>query len=59
LAQTQGADGFWHEERFTATGFPRAFYLRYHGYPKIFPLWAMARYYNLRTGNPQAAKFGM
>jgi squalene-hopene/tetraprenyl-beta-curcumene cyclase len=59
LAQTQSADGFWHEERFTATGFPRAFYLRYHGYPKFFPLWAMARYRNLRTGNAQAAKFGM
>jgi squalene-hopene/tetraprenyl-beta-curcumene cyclase len=59
LAQTQRADGFWHEERFTATGFPRAFYLRYHGYPKFFPLWAMARYRNLKTGNNRAAKFGM
>ena len=59
LARTQCADGFWHEERFTATGFPRAFYLRYHGYPKFFPLWAMARYRNLKTGNSQAAKIGM
>ena len=59
LAQTQGSDGLWHEERFTATGFPRAFYLRYHGYPKFFPLWAMARYRNLKAGNNRAAKFGM
>jgi squalene-hopene/tetraprenyl-beta-curcumene cyclase len=59
LAKTQGADGFWQEERFTATGFPRAFYLRYHGYPKFFPLWALARYRNLKVGNNQAAKFGM
>jgi squalene-hopene/tetraprenyl-beta-curcumene cyclase len=59
LANTQGADGFWQEERFTATGFPRAFYLRYHGYPKIFPLWALARYRNLKTGDNRTAKFGM
>ena len=59
LAKTQAADGFWHEERFTATGFPRAFYLRYHGYAKFFPLWALARYRNLKTGNNQIAKLGM
>jgi squalene-hopene/tetraprenyl-beta-curcumene cyclase len=51
LARTQGEDGFWKEERFTATGFPRVFYLRYHGYSKFFPLWAMARYRNLKEGN--------
>ncbi len=43
LAATQAPDGTWPEERFTATGFPRVFYLRYHGYPKFFPLWALAR----------------
>ena len=59
LAQTQGADGLWHEERYTVPGFPRAFYLRYNGYPKFFPLWAMARYRNLKIGNNRAAKFGM
>ena len=41
---TQESDGFWTEARFTATGFPRVFYLRYHGYRKFFPLWALARY---------------
>jgi squalene-hopene/tetraprenyl-beta-curcumene cyclase len=51
LARTQGGDGFWQEARFTATGFPRVFFLRYHGYAKFFPLWALARYRNLVTGN--------
>ncbi|MGB6326760.1 MAG: squalene--hopene cyclase [Methylocella sp.] len=59
LAQTQGEDGFWKEERFTATGFPRVFFLRYHGYSKYFPLWAMARYRNLKKGNPQPVLMGM
>jgi squalene-hopene/tetraprenyl-beta-curcumene cyclase len=38
LTRTQAEDGFWKEERFTATGFPRVFFLRYHGYAKYFPL---------------------
>jgi squalene-hopene/tetraprenyl-beta-curcumene cyclase len=59
LTTTQGADGFWNEPRYTATGFPRVFYLRYHGYSKFFPLWALARYRNLRTGNTCAVAWGM
>ncbi len=51
LASTQGSDGFWREQRFTATGFPRVFYLRYHGYAKFFPMWALARYRNLKASN--------
>ena len=58
LTQSQGADGFWEEERFTGTGFPRVFYLRYHGYRKYFPLWALARYRRLRQSNERFA-FGM
>ena len=57
LQRTQGADGFWDEERYTATGFPRVFYLRYHGYAKFFPLWALARYRNITQ--QRYAKFGM
>ena len=34
----------WDEPWFTAPGFPRVFYLRYYGYSKFFPLWALARY---------------
>ncbi len=59
LAATQGKDGFWNEPFHTATGFPRVFYLRYHGYSKFFPLWALARYRNLKRGNSRAATFGM
>jgi len=59
LQHNQGSDGFWQEERYTATGFPRVFYLRYHGYPKFFPLWALARYRNLTAGNDPTVKFGM
>jgi len=57
LLRTQGADGFWAEDHYTATGFPRVFYLRYHGYSKFFPLWALARYNNLKVGHPD--RFGM
>jgi squalene-hopene/tetraprenyl-beta-curcumene cyclase len=59
LADRQGGDGFWNEPRYTATGFPRVFYLRYHGYSKFFPLWAMARYRNLKSGNARAIAYGM
>src|SRR5262245_4310052 len=59
LSRTQGNDGFWDEPRYTATGFPRVFYLRYHGYSKFFPLWALARYRNLRRANARAVAFGM
>ena len=59
LERTQNDDGFWTEERFTATGFPRVFYLRYHGYRKFFPLWALARYRNLKSTNSREVAFGM
>ena len=42
LLQTQQPDGLWADESFTAPGFPRVFYLRYHGYCGYFPLWALA-----------------
>ena len=59
LAANQGENGFWEEPWHTATGFPRVFYLRYHGYSKFFPLWALARYRNLKRGNSRAPVFGM
>ena len=49
LIRTQQADGAWKDEWFNAPGFPRVFYLKYHGYAKHFPLWALARYRNLRS----------
>ena len=59
LIATQAEKGLWNEQRYTATGFPRVFYLRYHGYSKFFPLWALARYRNLRTTNSRVAGVGM
>ena len=59
LEANQGEDGFWDEPRYTGTGFPRVFYLRYLGYSKFFPLWAMARYRNLAQGNLSTVLHGM
>jgi squalene-hopene/tetraprenyl-beta-curcumene cyclase len=59
LMAEQGGDGFWQEARYTATGFPRVFYLRYHGYAKFFPLWALARYRNLNAANTKTVLAGM
>jgi squalene-hopene/tetraprenyl-beta-curcumene cyclase len=51
LIATQRSHGLWDEEWYTAVGFPRVFYLRYHGYRAYFPLWALARYRNWRRGD--------
>jgi squalene-hopene/tetraprenyl-beta-curcumene cyclase len=47
LMRTQQADGLWSDSSFTAPGFPRVFYLKYHGYSAYFPLWALAAYRTL------------
>ena len=49
----------WHEPWFTAVGFPRVFYLRYDGYSRYFPIWALARYRNLKAGNSRQVRWGM
>ena len=59
LASTQEANGGWSEAPYTAVGFPRVFYLRYHGYPAYFPLWAVARYRNLKRSNSGRTPWGM
>jgi squalene-hopene/tetraprenyl-beta-curcumene cyclase len=59
LAAHQDENGLWPEDAYTGGGFPRVFYLRYHGYGKIFPLWALARYRNLTKANSQRPAFGM
>lgn len=59
LVETQGTDGFWGQQLYTGGGFPRVFYLRYHGYPKYFPLWAMARYRNLKASNTKRVAWGV
>ena len=47
LLKHQKMSGLWQDASYTAPGFPRVFYLKYHGYSKYFPLWALARYRNL------------
>jgi squalene-hopene/tetraprenyl-beta-curcumene cyclase len=59
LSRNQGSDGLWPEQHYTGVGFPRILYLRYHGYPKFFPLWAMARYRNLKNANSTSVAYGM
>ncbi len=59
LQMTQGPDGFWPEEHYTGGGFPRVFYLRYHGYARFFPLWALARYRNLKSRNSRRVAYGL
>jgi squalene-hopene/tetraprenyl-beta-curcumene cyclase len=59
LLRTQQPDGLWREPRFTAVGFPRVFYLRYHGYARYFPLWALARYRNLQRSGKRQVTWGL
>jgi squalene-hopene/tetraprenyl-beta-curcumene cyclase len=59
LKQHQEEDGLWGQAHYTGGGFPRVFYLRYHGYPKFFPLWALARYRNLKQGNSRRVEYGL
>jgi squalene-hopene/tetraprenyl-beta-curcumene cyclase len=56
-AERHGAK--WDETEYTAVGFPRVFYLRYHGYSAYFPLWALARYRSLKDKNDPRPQYGM
>ncbi|MDD2748572.1 squalene--hopene cyclase [Acidithiobacillus sp.] len=47
LQTHQDGEGGWHDPFFNAPGFPKVFYLIYHGYSFYFPLWALARFRNL------------
>ena len=51
--------GQWKETHYNAVGFPRVFYLKYHGYGSYFPLWALARYRKLKSGNASTTAFGI
>ncbi len=59
LTAHQEPDGLWGQELYTGGGFPRVFYLRYHGYPAYFPVWALARYRNLKRSNMERPAWGM
>ncbi|MBB3104721.1 squalene--hopene cyclase [Azomonas macrocytogenes] len=43
--------GLWYHPSYNAPGFPRVFYLKYHGYTAYFPLWALVRYRQLSSGS--------
>ena len=59
LMAAEREGGNWHEEYFNAVGFPRIFYLRYHGYSSYFPLWTLSRYRELKNSNSKYPKFGL
>ncbi len=59
LAAHPREGGRWTEQLYNAVGFPRIFYLKYHGYPAFFPLWALARYRNLTRGNTRRVACGL
>jgi squalene-hopene/tetraprenyl-beta-curcumene cyclase len=49
----------WEETLYNAVGFPRVFYLHYHGYPAYFPLWALARYADLTRRGARRVTSGL
>lgn len=58
LIDNQHDDGSWDEEHYTGTGFPGAFYINYHLYRLVFPIWALGRYVNgvdVPSGHDQQA----
>lgn len=52
-------EGKWREDYFNAVGFPKVFYLSYHGYSAYFPLWALARYRTLSRANAKRPLYGI
>ncbi|MEM9011284.1 MAG: squalene--hopene cyclase [Pseudomonadota bacterium] len=59
LASAEREGVRWHEAHWTGTGFPKVFYLKYHGYPAFFPLWALARYDTLMSSNSREVSWGI
>jgi squalene-hopene/tetraprenyl-beta-curcumene cyclase len=46
LLDHQNEEGLWTDDIHNAPGFPKVFYLKYHGYSKYFPIWALSKYYS-------------
>jgi squalene-hopene/tetraprenyl-beta-curcumene cyclase len=59
LIESCKENGDWDEEYFNAVGFPRVFFLRYHGYRLYFPLLALARYRKLLKPKQNHQIFGL
>ncbi len=53
------ANGEWQEQAYNAVGFPRVFYLHYHGYRLYFPLLALARFSDLARRGAMRVGFGL
>ena len=49
----------WSEESYTAVGFPKVFYLKYHGYSKYFPLLTLLKAKNLLKTNSHIPIYGV
>ena len=58
LTSHQNDDGEWDEQPYNAVGFPKVFYLKYHGYRMFFPLMAVSRYRNLGASNSRNVSYG-
>lgn len=56
LLARQRPDGQWDETRFTGTGFPRHFYLRYDMYRNYFPLMALGAMRARLTAQPPVGR---
>jgi len=59
LMKAPRAGAKWDEEYYNAVGFPKVFYLRYHGYSVFFPIWALSRYRNLCDSNSKTTPHGI
>jgi squalene-hopene/tetraprenyl-beta-curcumene cyclase len=59
LLAAEREGGKWSEKLYNAVGFPRVFFLRYHGYSAYFPLWALARYRSLAAANARRPAYGL
>ena len=58
LVDTQRSDGGWDEDHFTGTGFPGDFYINYHLYRLVFPVWALGRYLRRTSAGQTPADAG-
>ena len=59
LKKTFNKKDLWIDKRFNAVGFPKVFYITYHGYAKYFSNWALSRYENLKKGNKSNRILGL
>ena len=49
----------WTDNTFNAVGFPKVFYITYHGYSKYFTNLAISRYRNIKKGYKANKVFGL